>query len=227
MSRADFVSWAAGEIGPDSHEKRVRYFRSALGRDGTEEELKKAWCGIFALCGLHETGLALDVKWIFGLGFLTKPDRVHWLLPVIKSPLPGDIGYQATPFQHHFVVEAVDGSLVHSVDGNQPDVRRKTRSFGPALTFFSIAPLLALAGASDALPSPSVSARHWSTPAEVQHAVNSLMLAHPLDHQLPLLTVDGIIGPKSVEAIKWAQRWLKVPATGNPDDATCRALGLS
>lgn len=225
MTRAAVVDWALSQVGPDTHEKRVAYWTSALGRPVTFGEIEKlAWCGGFALCALHEAGLGLDVHWAIGKGFLLQPPHP---LPTVKIPLPGDIGYQGSPFQHHFIVEAVDGSLVHSVDGNQPDVRRKTRALSPSLTFYSIHPLLIAAGAPFELPAPGSDVRHWTGPAEVQHALNSLMLAHPLDHSFGLLTVDGIIGPKSTEALKWAQRLLKVTVTGLPDDATSRALGLS
>lgn len=225
MSRQAVVDAAVAEIGPDKHDKRVKYWESALGREVTYESIASlAWCGGFALWCLHEAGLGKDVLWRIGAGFLLQPPHP---LPRVKVPEPGDIGYLDKPFQHHFVVESVDGALVFSVDGNQPDVRRKTRSFSPGLVFFSIEPLLALAGCQSDLPSPAAPRVRHSTPAEVQHAMNSLMLAHPLDQQFSLLTVDGIIGPKSTAVLKWAQRLLKVPVTGNPDAATCRALGLT
>lgn len=79
------------------------------------------------------------------------------------------------------------------------------------------------------LPSPSQppKAGKWPTPAEVQHAVNGLIMRHLDDNPPGLLTVDGIIGPKSTAALEWAQRILGIPVTGNPDAATCHALGLS
>jgi hypothetical protein len=222
MNRQAVVDAAVAELGADTHEKRIRYWESALGYEihHFEEIAKLAWCGGFALYCLHTAGLALDVHWRIGAGFLLQKPHP---LPRIAIPLPGDIGYLDKPFQHHFVVESVDGDTVHSVDGNQPDVRRKTRSLhAPTLTFFSIAPFLGVE-----LPSPSdPPPKHWTTPAEVQHAVNNLIVRHPLDNPPGLLTVDGIIGPKSEAAIKWAQQELGIPVTGNPDAATCRALGL-
>lgn len=228
MSRQAVVAAAAAEIGPDNHERRIAYWESALGYEIHDfaEIAKLAWCGGFALYCLHAAGLAKDVHWRIGRGFLLQPPHP---LPRVAVPLPGDIGYQNSPFQHHFVVEHVEAGKVHSIDGNQPDVRRKVRAIGPALAFFSIAPLLALAGVSDEPTDPGVPVtlpRH-ATSAEVQHAVNSLIATRGGQDAPALLTVDGKIGPKSTAAIQWAQRRLGIPVTGNPDSTTCHALGLT
>ena len=226
MTRQAVVDAAIAELGPDTHEKRIKYWESALGYEihHFEEIAKLAWCGGFALYCLHEAGLAKDVKWRIGAGFLLQAPHP---LSRVAVPLPGDIGYLDKPFQHHFVVESVDGDLVHSVDGNQPDVRRKTRAIHtPTLTFFSIAPFLPaseLPSPSRPPPAPSSTPR----PADIQHAVNSLIMKHLGDHPPTLLTVDGIIGPKSHAAIEWAQRTLHLPVTGEADLQTCLALGLS
>lgn len=225
MSRQAVVDAAVGELGPDRHDKRVKYWESALGREVTYESIASlAWCGGFALWALHQAELGRDVLWRIGAGFLLQSPHP---LPRVKVPEPGDIGYLDQPFQHHFVVEVVDGTLVHSIDGNQPDVRRKTRSLSPNLAFFSIEPLLALAAADDSLPSPGAPRVRYATPAEVQHATNNLIMRHLADAPPTLLTVDGKIGPKSVAAIEWAQRRLGITVTGKPDAATCAALGLS
>jgi hypothetical protein len=220
------VEKALAEVGTDTHEKRVKYWTSALGRPVTFEEIAKlAWCGGFALWALHEAGLGLDKLWHIGSGFLLQQPHP---LPVTHSPQPGDIGYQASPFQHHFVIQSVDGNQVHSIDGNQPDVARRTRTISQALTFYSIAPLLALVGAADTLPAVGPQLRQPVAPAAIQHCVNNLIMKHLLDLGVPnLLTVDGKIGPLSEAAIRWAQGVLGLPQTGNPDDATCRGLGLT
>lgn len=224
MSRQAIIDAASAEIGPFDQSKVDRYWKDVLPPGQYQPGIKKAWCGAFALYCLHRAGLDTGEHWKWGAGFLLQnPHPLH----VTKAPLPGDIGYQSAPFQHHFVVELVSGNLVHSIDGNQPDVRRKTRVISSALTFFSIAPLLAVAGDSDADTSPGMGIIHRATPAEVQHALNNLVMARPHASPPPLLTVDGVIGPKSTAALEWAQRELGVPVTGNPDDATCRALGLS
>lgn len=226
MTRQAVIAAAAAELGADTHEKRIKYWESALGYEihHFEEISKLAWCGGFALYCLHAAGLALDVHWRIGAGFLLQKPHP---LPRIAVPLPGDIGYLDKPFQHHFVVESVDeAGTVHSIDGNQPDVRRKVRQIHtPTLTFFSIAPFLGAEPSSPSQPPPATP-RRWATPAEVQHATNTLIMKHPSDSPPALLLVDGIIGPKSVAALQWAQRILGIPVTGNPDVDTCRALGL-
>lgn len=104
------------------------------------------WCGAFALHCLHESGLLLDQEWKFGpphYGFLY---RLEQLAPGVM-PEPGDIGYQDKPYQHHFVVERVEGDIVHTVEGNQekPQVirARQRRLHAPGVTYHSIASVLA------------------------------------------------------------------------------------
>src|SRR6187551_3878327 len=218
MSRERVVAAAAAEIGPDTHEKRIRYWESALGHEvhHFEEIQKLAWCGGFALYCLHTAGLARDVFWKLGAGFLLQKPHP---LKTVKLPLPGDIGYDDLPYRHHYIVERVDGDVVHSIDGNQPDVRRKKRPLGdPELVYFSIAPFLQLRS-----PVPP----KWPQPVDVQRAVNGLIMRHTGTDAPRLLAPDGIIGPLSTAALKWAQRELGIPVTGNPDSATCNALGLS
>lgn len=219
VSRAAVVAEAAGEIGPDTPEKRVKYWTDALGRPVTYAEIQHpAWCGIFALWCLHQAGLDTDEHWQISKGFLLQnPHPMH----LTTSPQPGDIGYIASPFQHHFIVESTDDARVHSIDGNQPDIRRQSRVFSPKIVFYSIASLLQLTGADPELPPQG------AQPASVQHALNTLILARPDAAPPPLLTVDGNIGPKSEAALRWAQALLSVPVTGNPDNATCIALGLA
>lgn len=226
MTRAAIVDWALSQVGPISHDKRCEYWASALGKLVTCAEIQgKAWCGAFALAALHAGGVATDEHWKWGAGFLLQnPHPLH----ITTTPLPGDIGYQDKPFAHHFIATDIQGNLVHTVEGNTPDVKRGARVMSPAVVYFSIAPLLALAGAADALPDPTTQLRHWASPAAVQHAVNSLAMKHLLDPDTPkLLLVDGKIGPLSEAAIRWAQGVLGVAVTGNPDADTCKALGVS
>lgn len=225
MSRAAVVAAAAAEIGPDTPEKRVKYWSDALGRPVTYDEIKHpAWCGIFALWCLHQAGLDTDEHWQIGKGFLLQnPHPMH----LTTSPQAGDIGYIASPFQHHFIIESTDDTRVHSIDGNQPDIRRQSRVMSSKIVYYSIAGLLVRAGAADTLPAPSARPVSWTQPASVQHALNTLILARPEAAPPALLTVDGVIGPKSQAALRWAQNLLAVPVTGLPDDTTCRALGLA
>lgn len=210
MTRAAVVEFAAAEIGPDTPDKRVKYWADALGRPVTYAEISHpAWCGIFALWCLHQAGLDTDEHWQIGKGFLLQnPHPMH----LTTDPQPGDIGYIAAPFQHHFIVESVDATNVHSIDGNQPDIRRQSRPLGSHIVFYSIAGLLALAGEPDEPLGP--------TPAGIQHALNTLILAHPDASPPALLRVDGIFGPKSTTALRWAEALTL-------DDATRATLGLA
>ena len=219
MTRAAVVDAAIAAIGADTPTRRVKYWESALGRKVTYEEIRKmAWCGGFALYCLHEAGHALDTHWRIGAGFLLQSPHP---LTVVKVPAPGDIGYQNSPFQHHFITESCDGQVVHSIDGNQPDVRRRTRTLGPAVVYYDIASLL-----RDTIPSPSMPAPR-GTDGAVQHSINSLIMKHLVEHDTPkILTVDGIVGPRTTAAIVWAQRRLGVTVNGIADDETQKALGL-
>jgi hypothetical protein len=207
----------------------AEYWSDALGKP-QQSAPKLAWCGIFALRCLHVAGLAQHVTWRMGVGFLSKGDG-HWLIPMTDKPQPGDIGYRDKPWQHHFVVEAVDGDQVHSIDGNSgaySTVNRCTHPVGHGCIYFSIAPLIALVGTQDPLPSPSVRPPVLPQPAAIQHALNSLMLAHPLEHSFGLLLIDGIAGPKTKAAVKWAQSLYHLTPTGDPNDQTLlQRLGLA
>lgn len=139
MKRDDVVAAAVAEIGPFSQANVDRYWKEVLPYDQYHPGIRLDWCGAFALFCLHQARLDTDQHWHFGLGFVLVAPHA---LPVTTEPQPGDILYQAKPFQHHAIVEFVAGNVAHSIDGNQPDVRRKTRTVNSALTFYSIAPLL-------------------------------------------------------------------------------------
>jgi hypothetical protein len=111
--RAAVVYAAEQEIGPGDIPK---YWASC----GIEEPYPIHWCGAFCVWALHEAGLALDVKWIIGKGFAS-------VLPIVTIPSPGDIVYIDQPWQHHAICESCIGDIVYTIDGNQPDVRKRTR----------------------------------------------------------------------------------------------------
>lgn len=223
--RGAVVSAAVSQLGQGN---LAEYWSDALGKP-QQSAPKLAWCGIFALRCLHVAGLAQRVHWVYGRGFLSTPDG-HYLMPMTDKPQPGDIGYRDQPFQHHFVVEAIDGEQVHSIDGNSgahSSVNRCTHPIGHGCVYFSIAPLIALVGVQDPLPSPSVAPPAYPEPAAIQHALNTLMLAHPLEHPFGLLLIDGKVGSKTREAIRWAQSWFHLMPSGDPHDADLlRKLGL-
>lgn len=216
MSREAVVETAAAELGKPN---QAEYWAEALGKPQAAPT-KLAWCGIFTLFCLHKAGLVLDTHWTFGVGYLSKLN-----LRKTTTPQPGDIGYRDQPFQHHFIVERADGSMVHSIDGNSgthSTVNRCTHPIGSGCVYYSIASLVG----EVVLPSPSQPLKVWVMPVMVQKSVNNLIMKHLDDHPPGLLTIDGIIGPKSTAALEWAQRELGVPVTGNPDAATCAALGI-
>jgi hypothetical protein len=105
----------------------------AKPRDAKKRPL--SWCGAFALWCLRKAG-ATAWKWQVGKGFL-------WRLKRTYLPQPGDIAYIHQPYQHHAIVEQVDGPNVTTIDGNTwGAVKRKERP-RPAITaFFSIEPLV-------------------------------------------------------------------------------------
>ena len=114
--RAALLEWAKTQVGPGD---RAAYWRSAFGSDPGSE---LAWCGVFCLAGLHAIGLAQDVRWHLGLGFVGPAG-----LKQTKTPERGDIGYVSESYQHHFLYDHTDDrGLIHSIDGNQFDVRERT-----------------------------------------------------------------------------------------------------
>lgn len=73
-----------------------------------------AWCGGFALWCLHQAGLAKNIQWITGKGFLGRLHR----LDSITDAKPGDIAYY-NKFQHHAVVAANNGDgTLDDINGN-------------------------------------------------------------------------------------------------------------
>lgn len=71
----------------------------------------KHWCGGLALWALKKAGLAKDVNWEIGKGFLYK-------LKITKKPEVGDIAYFQKN-QHHAVVKSInDDGTITTYDGN-------------------------------------------------------------------------------------------------------------
>ncbi len=102
------------------------------------------WCGAFALWCLHQAGLGLELRWLFGpphYGFLW---NLHQLKPH-ETPEPGDIAYLDEPYQHHAIVLCVEGETVHTCDGNQgatEPIQKYEHPLAHWTAFFSIARLL-------------------------------------------------------------------------------------
>lgn len=97
-----------------------------------------SWCGGFALWALKQAGLAKDIFWEFGKGFL-------YHLPITHTPQPGDIAYIDKPYQHHAVVQAVSPTgTVSLINGNGTDgkVSLSDTPMSHVTAFYSIQPLL-------------------------------------------------------------------------------------
>lgn len=132
------------DAGDFTHEHVNNYWADVLHQSAAAPH-PPAWCGAFALWCLHQSGLGLDLKWEFGpphYGFL-------WRLEILKPgtpPKPGDVGYQDKPYQHHFLVQSVDGDAVHTIEGNQGEpkpIRARVRHLSdPSVSYFSISRLL-------------------------------------------------------------------------------------
>lgn len=96
----------------------------------------KSWCGAFALWALHKAGLARNLKWVIGVGFLNH-------LPRTTSPKPGDIAYFHAN-QHQAVVSSVTGNSVTLINGNGygGKVTTSTSPISAVAGFYSIEGLI-------------------------------------------------------------------------------------
>lgn len=108
--REDVVFAARNELG---RRRQPQYDESALG-PGVHDR-PAHWCGIFALYCLHEAGLARDICWQIGGGFVRENPQAF---PVTISPHPGDIGVQTHPPWHHVLVAERSGNLLTTIAGN-------------------------------------------------------------------------------------------------------------
>lgn len=97
------VYFAKSQVG---NSDALKYWESA----GAPTLLGKAWCGAFALWALHKAGVARNVLWQTGSGFLS-----HF--PTTNNPQPGDIAY-FNQYQHEAVVSSVTTSTVSLINGN-------------------------------------------------------------------------------------------------------------
>lgn len=115
---------------------------------------RKSWCGIFVLWCYRQAGL-ISWRWKDGYGFIYRIGFEY----ETKSPKPGDVGYVAQPYQHHFLVKRVNGDTVECIDGNSGPtpgvVKERTRSLGDtSVRYFSIETLIT--ERSDTEPAPAL-----------------------------------------------------------------------
>lgn len=109
----------------------------------------KDWCGAFALWALHQAGLAKNLIWVIGVGFLDGN------LPTTTNPQIGDVAYFDTN-EHHAVVVGVNqaAGTVDLINGNGTGgaVSASTTPISHVAGFYSIQNLLATAESDSPLP---------------------------------------------------------------------------
>ena len=119
---------------PGDKPRVAEYWKAALGHDG---EHPPDWCGALPLWALKRAGLARDLQWEVGKGFL-------YHLPTTSVPKPGDIAY-FNKNQHHAIVQAVnsDGtvSLING-NGTQGHITQSRPNRSAVTAFYSIKPLI-------------------------------------------------------------------------------------
>lgn len=139
--RQAIIDWAKHEAsvaGDGSHRSQ---YMIASGLDPNDHV---EWCGIFTLAALKGGGIAADVTWKIGIGYVG-PEHLNQTV----DPQPGDIFYKDQPFQHYGLVTSLnaDGSL-DSIEGNAPGVKILHHPKPSGVVYYSIDKLLEKAGAS-------------------------------------------------------------------------------
>ncbi|HEY0065944.1 MAG TPA: DUF4157 domain-containing protein, partial [Flavisolibacter sp.] len=71
-----------------------------------------SWCGIFSVWAHKKAGKDVG-NWEMGKGV-----SASGVLTPTTNPQPGDIGYIDQPYQHHCIIERIEGDTIHSIDGN-------------------------------------------------------------------------------------------------------------
>ncbi len=210
--RAELLEWAKGEVGPG---RRADYWRMALGYD---PGAGKSWCGAFCLAGLHHVGLALHHMWGIDGSGMVGPLK----LKRTTTPSRGDICYLDKPFQHHFLFDYEYDGRVHSVDGNQPDVREKVRP-RQGIIFYSIQSLIDATLPEDERstnPAPKMPTV-WQGHCD---PVTAMELQRLLTAKGFPVKVDGVFGPKTAAAVRQFQLASKLTTDGICGERTWLAL---
>lgn len=107
----------------------------------------KDWCGAFDLWALHQAGLAKNLNWVIGQGFLQN-------LSTTQNPQVGDTAYFDTN-EHHAVVTAVNSDgTVDLVNGNGTGgaVSASTTPRSHVAGFYSIESLLSARVSDSSVP---------------------------------------------------------------------------
>jgi hypothetical protein len=229
-ARVAIVEAAASLIGPYGKGSPEVYeiWRDVLPEGWRTEQViqyakTREWCGGFALHCLHLAGVARNLYWHDGIGFLGP-------LHSVPYPRPGDIAVKAIPFAHHMVVEYWNHELDWGdVAGNTPHAARHKHTSSAGITFYSIEPLLPAAADTDPSPAPDDedtmpdpwrrTLRIGSTGPDVsklQAALNAYMAAG--------LKADGVYGPITARAVMTFQRDKDLDADGIAGTITQAAL---
>ena len=131
--RQKVVKIAKSQVGPQNPDKYWAVVAPSLMGNPTGI----AWCGGFALWALRQAGLT-NAMWPIGSG-------ISQILPSTTNPQPGDVAYFNAPYQHHAIVDHIDGTTLYTIDGNQSpgeQVLPRTRQVKDATAFYSIQPLI-------------------------------------------------------------------------------------
>ncbi len=201
---------------------RAGFWVKALGHDPGKS---KHWCGAFWLACIKEAGLT-DINWdIMGGGVQALK------LPHTRRPEPGDLGYIDQPYQHHFLVEAVDDKTYSSIDGNSGNPNgayRHSRALKtPGVLFYSIASLLR----EPTVPAPPTwddetqpeAPRHPTLRLGAKHEAVKVLQVKLNAHGAQLIA-DGSYGPLTTLAVQSFQRRAGLDADGIVGPKTWAAL---
>jgi hypothetical protein len=208
--RSRIVEIARAEIGPSGKgsAKVTAYWREVGQPSWTDAQVaayakKVEWCGGFTLWCLHQAGVAKDVFWKDGLGYLEVKR-----LPKTRDPKPGDIAYFPAPYQHHAIVEKLANDGLYTIDGNSVEskgalyngVWAHHRKLPVSCVYYSIEPLLKGVVAPD--PIPPALKRVELKRGDKSEAVKEMQTLINAAKVGVTLVVDGAFGPRSENGVK-------------------------
>ena len=127
----------------------VRIACRYIGEGARPEWLGFQWCGLFALTVLHEAGLAQDVIWHIGGGFVLENPNAF---PPTTDPHPGDIGIiehnsAGRDVWHYVILERIEDGVAHCIAGNtgpSPGVVARQEFLMSRPSWYSIEPVEAV-----------------------------------------------------------------------------------